>query len=62
MPKGGARKGAGRPKGSVKRGEKASGRIVIACLESEVAIIKEKAKQSGKNVSRYLVELALNDK
>lgn len=59
MAKGGARVGAGRPKGSVKRGEKASGRIVIACLEREEEKIKALAKESGKNVSRFIVESIL---
>lgn len=57
---GGARIGAGRPKGTFSKSEKASGRIVIACLESEVLKIKELAAKSGKNVSRYLVDLALS--
>lgn len=57
---GGVRVGAGRKKGSIKSGEHKTGRIVVSCLESEVLKIKELAAKSGKNVSRYLVDLALS--
>ncbi len=56
---GGKRVNSGRPKGSLGKGEHKTGRLVISCLESEELKIKELAKASGKNVSRYLVGLAL---
>lgn len=56
---GGARPGAGRPKGSLSRGERRTGRLVISCLESEEKRIRALAEKAGKNVSRFLVELAL---
>ena len=58
---GGARVGAGRPKGSLSKGEKHTGRIVIVCLESEEAKIKELATQSGKSVSRFIVDTILQN-
>ncbi len=53
---GGARDGAGRKKGSLGKGEKHTGRLVIVCLESEEAEIKRLAKQEGKNVSRFVLD------
>lgn len=60
---GGSRAGAGRKKGGSnaekqKTGYK-TGRIVISCLESEAANIKELAAQSGKSVSQFVVESIL---
>ncbi len=54
---GGARAGAGRKKGSVAKGEHKTGRIVISCLESEVELVKKLAGESGKTVSRFLMDL-----
>lgn len=58
---GGARAGAGRKKGSTTNstGYK-TGRIVISCLESEEALIKQMAKEQGKTVSRLIIDLVKN--
>lgn len=60
---GGKRTGAGRPVGTTgayKSDElKKDGRIVIACTHSEMEQIKELAKQSGKNTSRFIVDTLL---
>ena len=58
---GGSRQGAGRKKGTLNKGEHKSGRIVITCLESEEAKIKELATQSGKSVSRFIVDTILQN-
>lgn len=56
---GGARAGAGRKKGSVKGENYASARIVLCCTPEEAEKIKSLAKESGKNVSRFIVERVL---
>lgn len=56
---GGARPGAGRKKGTLNKGEHKTGRLVISCLESEEADIRALAEQSGKSVSRYIVDTLL---
>lgn len=53
---GGARAGAGRKTGSTADGEHKTGRIVISCFKSEEEKIKELAKQSGKSVSRFVLD------
>ena len=60
MPKGGKREGAGRPKGTAKGRTVEYKTISISALPEEVEAIKAAAEKSGKTVSRYLVELALN--
>ncbi|WP_288583630.1 hypothetical protein [uncultured Treponema sp.] len=58
---GGARAGAGRKKGSTTNntGYK-TGRIVISCLESEEALIKQMAKEQNKTVSQFIIDLVKN--
>lgn len=58
---GGSRQGAGRKKGVTMDIEHKDARIVIACSKIESEIIKEKAKQSGKSVSRFIVEKLISD-
>lgn len=53
---GGSRKGAGRKKGTLNKGEHKSGRIVITCLESEEADVKQLAKKQGKTTSSFILE------
>ncbi len=63
MPKGGARPGAGRPKGSFKSG--VPGRktlfrsFTVSSYPEEYEEIKSKAAEAGKSVSRFLIDLAL---
>ena len=59
MALGGYRPGAGRKKGSVKEGEHRTARIVLSCTDEEAAKIKELAKQSGKNVTRFIIDAVL---
>lgn len=63
MPRGGARPGGGRPKGSTKPVEQHTiyKSITIACPADECDAIKALAEKSGKSVSRYLVDLALKN-
>ena len=56
---GGARPGAGRKKGGKNKGEHHTGRIVISCLESEEAKIKELAAAEGKSLSKFIIERVL---
>lgn len=58
---GGVRAGAGRKKGSTTNntGYK-TGRIVISCLESEEALIKQMAKEQNKTVSQFIIDLVKN--
>lgn len=56
---GGSRAGAGRKKGTLNKGEKKTGRIVVSCYEEEEAKIKELAKKQNKNVSQFIIDLAL---
>lgn len=58
---GGTRAGAGRKKGSTTNntGYK-TGRIVISCLESEEALIKQMAKEQNKTVSQFIINLVKN--
>lgn len=58
--RGGARAGAGRKKGGTNAGEHKSGRLVISCLKSEEAAVRALAEKSGKTISRFLIDLALN--
>ncbi|WP_297645922.1 hypothetical protein [uncultured Treponema sp.] len=58
--KGGKRIGAGRPAGTKK--EVTAKRITITIYPDEEVIIKKLAKESGKSVSRYLVENALKNR
>ena len=60
MARGGKREGAGRPAGT-KTGRTVEYKtIAISALPEEIAAIKLAAEKAGKTVSRYLVELALN--
>ena len=60
MPRGGKREGAGRPAGT-KTGRTVEYKTIsISALPEEIAAIKLAAEKAGKTVSRYLVELALN--
>lgn len=56
---GGARKGAGRPKGSLKAPDEVrSKRIVILATPAQESELKERAKAAGMTVSAYLLSLA----
>lgn len=57
--KGGKRTGAGRPAGTTK--DVIAKRITITIYPDEEEIIKKLAKESGKSVSRYLIENALKN-
>ena len=57
--KGGKRVGAGRPVGTTK--SVIAKRITITIYPDEEEIIKKLAKESGKSVSRYLIEKALKN-
>ena len=60
MARGGKREGAGRPAGT-KTGRTVEYKTIsISALPEEIAAIKFAAEKAGKTVSRYLVELALN--
>lgn len=60
MARGGKREGAGRPAGT-KTGRTVEYKTIsISALPEEIAAIKLAAEKTGKTVSRYLVELALN--
>lgn len=60
MARGGKREGAGRPPGT-KTGRTVEYKTIsISALPEEIAAIKLAAEKAGKTVSRYLVELALN--
>lgn len=60
MARGGKREGAGRPAG-IKTGRTVEYKTIsISALPEEIAAIKLAAEKAGKTVSRYLVELALN--
>ncbi len=56
MAKGGARDGAGRPKGSVKQGEKRDRNVGIRVTETELAMLKEKAELSGLGLTDLIIE------
>lgn len=62
--RGGYREGAGRPVGTTGPNKapelKKSGRIVVVCTEDEMNQIKELAKSSDKNTSRFIVDTILN--
>lgn len=60
MPRGGKREGAGRPAGTSKGRTVEYKTISISALPEEIEDIKAAASKAGKTVSRYLVELALN--
>lgn len=60
MARGGKREGVGRPAGT-KTGRTVEYKTIsISALPEEIAAIKLAAEKAGKTVSRYLVELALN--
>ena len=60
MARGGKREGAGRPAGT-KTGRTVEYKTIsISALPEEIAAIKLAAEKARKTVSRYLVELALN--
>lgn len=60
---GGARAGAGRPKGASGKKRPAdslrSARIVLACTEDEKTKLKELAASEGKNVTEYILDALL---
>lgn len=60
---GGARAGAGRPKGALGKKRPAetlrSARIVLSCTEDEKAKLKELAASAGKNVTEYILDALL---
>ena len=60
MARGGKREGAGRPAGTKTGRTVVYKTISISALPEEIAAIKLAAEKAGKTVSRYLVELALN--
>lgn len=57
--RGGARPGAGRPAGSV-TGKPGRKQVQISMQPEEFEKIKELAELQGKNVSRFLIDCALN--
>ena len=61
---GGARAGAGRKKGGHNAGSAArsTGRIVVSCLESEEARIREMARERGMSISRFVLSAVLPQK
>lgn len=59
---GGKREGAGRPKGTTKENKKVYKTFSVSCLKNELALIKSNAEKQNKTLSRYLVDLALEDK
>jgi len=60
MPRGGIREGSGRPR--KKEEEKTVYKnFTVSCLPDEYEKIKALALQEGKTLSRYLVDLALNN-
>lgn len=59
---GGKREGAGRPKGTTKENKKVYKTFSVSCLENELALIKSNAEKQNKTLSRYLVDLAFEDK
>lgn len=62
MSRGGTRPGAGRPQGSVKPAEERTRykTFSISCRPSEYERIKYLSQESGKTISRFLVDLALS--
>lgn len=62
MPRGGKREGAGRPVGTTRGHTVEYKTVSISALPQEVERIKELARESGKTVSRYLVDLALSSR
>lgn len=56
---GGARPGAGRKRKDTEARNKT---IAISGTETEIKTIRQKAKASGKTTSRFLIELALEEK
>lgn len=63
--RGGSRPGAGRKKGGHNAQKMQTGyntgRLVISCLEADAQAIRQQAAACGKSVSRYLIDLALQD-
>lgn len=60
MPRGGKRKGAGRPKGSARVPKEAalSVQVAVRLAEGEKAELERRAKEAGTTVSKYLRALA----
>ena len=56
---GGARPGAGRKRQDTEARNKT---IAISGTETEIKKIRQKAKASGKTTSRFLIELAMEEK
>ena len=56
---GGARPGAGRKRKDIEPRNKT---IAISGTETEIKTIRQKAKASGKTTSRFLIELAMEEK
>ena len=60
--RGGYREGSGRKKGgrnSCGSKAKSTGRIVVSCLESEEARIREMAREAGVSISRLVLDAVL---
>ena len=61
---GGARAGAGRPKGALGKNPRPAetlrnARIILSCTEDEKAKLKELAASHGKNVTEYILDTLL---
>ena len=56
---GGARPGAGRKRQDTEPRDKT---MAISGTETEIKTIRQKAKSSGKTASRFLIELAMEEK
>lgn len=63
MARGGARPGAGRPKGALGKKRPAetlrNARIVLSCTEEEKAKLKAMAEAQGKNVTEFILDALL---
>lgn len=60
--RGGARPGAGRPKGTVKEARKIYKVLSISGAPEEIDKIKDLASESDKSISRFVIEKVLKDK
>lgn len=67
MPRGGKREGAGRPAGSKNKIKKTGqgkrtpfANVTVSGHPDEIADLKELAKESGKSLSRFVLDTLLN--
>ena len=60
MPRGGYREGSGRPKKSLEE-KTIYKNFTVSCLPEEYEAVKALATKEGKTLSRYLIDLALNN-